>query len=162
MLRIFKAVEKPTILYTKPSVWCNYRNFLITNVARQGNCFLFNSEYNFEDTIMYEEIDEGYLDRGMRRKSSLTGPRFGLNLVISLDQLNYMKGEITKQVWELFFIRALHNKHKNSTSSIIFSITQYSYFIRMEHYLPFTVQVNGLWLMNSELISFLLPIQKRQ
>ena len=77
-------------------------------MAEQGNCFVFNSEYNFKDTIMYEETDEGYLDTGMRRKSSLTGPRFGLNLVISLDQLNYMEGEITKQVCKLFSIRDLH------------------------------------------------------
>jgi hypothetical protein len=47
---------------------------------------------------MYKEADEGYYDTGKRRKSSLTGPSFGLNLIITLDKQNYMEGEITKQV----------------------------------------------------------------
>ena len=47
---------------------------------------------------MYAESDEGYHDTGKRRISTLTGPSFGLNLIINLDQINYMKGEITKQV----------------------------------------------------------------
>ena len=76
----------------------NCRNFLVTNVAQHGNCFIFNSEYNLQDTIMYVEGDEGYYDTGKRRISTLTGPSFGLNLIINLDQINYMKGEITKQV----------------------------------------------------------------
>ena len=33
-----------------------------------------------------------------RRVSSLTGPSFGLNLIIALDQANYLKGGMTKQV----------------------------------------------------------------
>ena len=71
---------------------------MVTNVAQQGNCFIFNSEYNFKDTIMYDEIEEGYQDTGKRRLSTLTGASFGLNLILTLDQLDYMKGEITKQV----------------------------------------------------------------
>ena len=70
----------------------------MTNVAEQGNCFVFNSEYNFKDTIMYEETENGYQDTGKRRLSTLTGASFGLNLIITMDQINYMKGEITKQV----------------------------------------------------------------
>jgi hypothetical protein len=59
---------------------------------------MFNSEYNFEDRIMYNETEEGYHDTGKRRLSTLTGPSFGLNLIVNLDQTNYMEGEITKQV----------------------------------------------------------------
>ena len=71
---------------------------MVTNIAQQGNCFLFNSEYNFKDAIMYEETKDAYYDTGKRRLSTLTGPSFGLNLIVTLDQLNYMKGEITTQV----------------------------------------------------------------
>ena len=67
-------------------------------MAQQGNCFLFNSEYNFNDAIMYAKIDDEYHDTGDRRSSSLAGLSFGLHLTIDIDQLNYMKGEITKQV----------------------------------------------------------------
>ena len=73
-------------------------------MAQQGNCFIFNSEYNFEDKMMYEEREEGYYDTGKRRLSTLTGPSFGLNLILTLDQQNYMQGEITKQVCNLFII----------------------------------------------------------
>ena len=59
---------------------------------------MFNSEYNFNDEIMYERIDTVYHDTGNRRQSSLTGPWFGLNLIVTLDQLAYMKGKITKMV----------------------------------------------------------------
>ena len=71
---------------------------MVTNVASQGNCFTFNSQYNTKDTSMYDSVGRGYHETGKRRRSSLTGPRFGLNLVVTLDQLVYMKGEITKQV----------------------------------------------------------------
>ena len=67
-------------------------------MAQQGNCFMFNSEYNFNDDIMYNKIDEEYYDTGNRRTSSLAGISFGLHLIIDLDTVNYMKGEITKQV----------------------------------------------------------------
>ena len=83
-------------------VYYNYRNFLVTNVAQQGNCFMFNSEYNFNDSIMYNKIDQEYYDTGNRRTSSLAGLSFGLNLIIDLDQVNYMKGEITKQVCYIY------------------------------------------------------------
>ena len=73
---------------------------MVTNVAQQGNCFLFNSEYNFDDTFMYDydETKDGYYRTEKRRLSTLTGPSFGLNLIIALDKMNYMEGEITKQV----------------------------------------------------------------
>ena len=69
---------------------------------------MFNSEYNFDDIIMYEETNEEYHHTGKRRMSSLTGPSFGLKLIITLDQLNYMEGEITKQVCLLFLICETH------------------------------------------------------
>ena len=55
---------------------------------------MFNTKYNYEDSIMYD----GYNDTGKRRVSSLTGPSFGLNLITTLGQMNYMDGAITKQV----------------------------------------------------------------
>ena len=56
-------------------------------MALYGNCFIFNTDYNAERDIL----------AGLR-VSSLTGPSFGLNLIITLDQTNYMRGGITKQV----------------------------------------------------------------
>ena len=47
---------------------------------------------------MYQKNEYGYNDTGKRRVSSLTGPSFGLNLVTTLGQMNYMDGAITKQV----------------------------------------------------------------
>ena len=71
-------------------------------MAQQGNCFLFNSEYNFDDAIMYNKLDEEYHDTKDRRTSTLAGLSFGLHLIIDLDQLNYMEGEIAKQVCQFF------------------------------------------------------------
>ena len=59
---------------------------------------MFNAKFNFEDSIMYQNNENGYNDTGKRRVSSLTGPSFGLNLVTTLGQMNYMDGAITKQV----------------------------------------------------------------
>ena len=64
-----------------------FRNFLNFSVALFGNCFTFNTEYN-------ENKDEA----AGKRVSSLTGPSFGLNLVVELDIFNYLKGNITKHV----------------------------------------------------------------
>ena len=50
---------------------------------------------------MYQNDDNLTKDTGKRRVSSLTGPSFGLNLITNLDQINYMDGEITKQVFML-------------------------------------------------------------
>lgn len=66
-----------------------YRYFYTRNVALYGNCFIFNAEYNADKDSLAGS-----------RTSSLTGPSFGLNLIITLDQLNYMRGGITKQVCE--------------------------------------------------------------
>ena len=59
---------------------------------------MYNAKYNFEDSIMYRKEGDGYIDTGKRRVSSLTGPSFGLNLITTLGQMNYMDGAITKQV----------------------------------------------------------------
>lgn len=55
------------------------------SVALFGSCFTFNTEYN-------EKKDEA----AGKRVSSLTGPSFGLNLILELDLFNYLKGNITK------------------------------------------------------------------
>ena len=49
---------------------------------------------------MYRKDGDGYIDTGKSRVSSLTGPSFGLNLITTLGQMNYMDGAITKQVCE--------------------------------------------------------------
>ena len=53
---------------------------------------------------MYHIEDKKYVDTGQRRLSSLTGPSFGLNLIVALDQIDYMKGGITKQVKSIILI----------------------------------------------------------
>ena len=75
-----------------------FRNFLQLNVPQYGNCFTFNSKYNVEDTAIYKKENASYKDTGKRRLSSLTGPSFGLNLIVTLDLINYIKGAITKEV----------------------------------------------------------------
>ena len=80
------------------------RNFMELNVAQYGNCYSFNSKYNLQDDILYQIEDKKHVDKGQRRLSSLTGPSFGLNLVVALDQIDYMKGGITKQVKSIALI----------------------------------------------------------
>ena len=58
---------------------------MTSNLANYGNCFTFNSYNNEAD------------DLGGLRVSSLTGPSFGLSIVLNLDQLNYMTGGQSKQ-----------------------------------------------------------------
>ena len=62
-----------------------YRNFNSINVGGYGNCFTFNTIYNEADPY------------GGMRVTSLTGPTFGLSLVLNLEQINYMRGGQTKQ-----------------------------------------------------------------
>ena len=54
--------------------------------ALYGSCFTFNTELNKAD------------DYAKFRKSSMTGPTFGLSMVLNLDQKIYLKNGITKQV----------------------------------------------------------------
>ena len=83
---------------------------------------MFNSRYNFKDSIMYENENNVTQDTEKRRLSSLTGPSFGLNLITNLDQINYMDGEITKQVQNLFnqFVNRLQIKCQQMAITLIF------------------------------------------
>ena len=65
---------------------------------------MFNSKYNLKDSIMYKEFNETYESTDNHRVSSLTGPSFGLNIIVTLGLNNYMEGEITKQV-SFFFMK---------------------------------------------------------
>ena len=93
MIQISKCCRGLTIYSSgydakNPGMFITFsRNFKPINVALYGNCFVFNTNYNLERDRL-----------GGRRVSSLTGPSFGLNLIVKLDQINYMKGGITKQV----------------------------------------------------------------
>ena len=79
------------------------------NVARYGNCFIFNSKYNLDDDTLYVKNDDKYIETGNSRLSTLTGPSFGLNLIVGLDQNEYMKGGITKQVkWIALIIHPMN------------------------------------------------------
>ena len=77
------------------------------NSAQYGNCFIFNSKYNLEDDTLYRRDDDQYTKTDSSRVSTLTGPSFGLNLIVGLDQIDYMKGGITKQVLTCFSLRAI-------------------------------------------------------
>jgi hypothetical protein len=61
--------------------WVSY--FQITNTPNYGTCFTFNSINNNRDTFAGNRI------------SSMTGPFFGLSLVLNIDQDAYM--DISKQ-----------------------------------------------------------------
>ena len=61
------------------------RIFLEKATASYGNCFVFNT------------IENQYDDEAGQRTSALTGPTYGLSLVLNLDQRNYMKGGQSKQ-----------------------------------------------------------------
>ena len=55
------------------------------STASYGNCYVFNSVWNPSDS------------QAGRRTSALTGPAYGLQLVLNLDQKNYMNGGQSKQ-----------------------------------------------------------------
>ena len=71
------------VLCITPFLLC--RNFLPINVPNYGNCFIFNTALNDEDI------------HGGQRVTSLTGPTFGLSMVLSLEQRNYMRQGQSKQ-----------------------------------------------------------------
>ena len=65
--------------------------------ASYGACYTYNSKLNPLDAY------------ASRRKSSLTGPFFGLSIVLNLEQKTYLKAGITKQVsnftcWKIWLI----------------------------------------------------------
>ncbi len=51
-----------------------------------GNCYVFNS-------VLLDGQDEDEL-----RVASLTGPKFGLKLVLNVEQTDYMVNSLTKEV----------------------------------------------------------------
>ena len=60
-----------------------FRNFLLISSATYGNCFTFNSVYA-------NSTSSGTL------KSVLPGATMGLELVLNLNQKDYMKGILTQ------------------------------------------------------------------
>ena len=61
----------------------NCSNFYTSNHASFGNCFTFNTALNDNDPL------------GGERVTSLTGPNFGLDLVLNIEQSKYMVGGVT-------------------------------------------------------------------
>ena len=57
-----------------------FRFFKLTQSATYGNCYMFNSKLNRDND-----------GRAGRRKSSQTGPFLGLQIVLNIEQSNYMK-----------------------------------------------------------------------
>ena len=60
-------------------------NFWLTNSPNFGNCYTFNSGLNEADAF------------GGERVASMTGPNFGLSLVLNIEQHKYMANGQTKQ-----------------------------------------------------------------
>ena len=58
-------------------------NFYTSNHASYGNCFTFNAALNYDDPL------------GGERVTPLTGPNFGLELVINIETSKYMIGGVT-------------------------------------------------------------------
>jgi hypothetical protein len=58
------------------------------NTASYGNCFTFNTNLNSDDPL------------GGLRMSSMTGPKFGLSLVLNIEQDQYLINGYTTQVLE--------------------------------------------------------------
>ena len=56
----------------------------MTNNPSYGNCFTFNSAINDEDA------------NGGNRVTSMAGPKFGLDLVINIEQSKYLKEGVTQ------------------------------------------------------------------
>ena len=69
---------KKWILFCKRQFWSN-------NVPNYGNCYTFNT-YLSED------------DLGGTRVASLTGPDFGLSLILNIEQTNYMANSLSRFV----------------------------------------------------------------
>ncbi len=62
------------------------RNFHLSNSPAYGNCYTFNTRLNPED------------DLGGKRVTSLTGPNYGLSVVVNVEQEKYLGNGRTKQV----------------------------------------------------------------
>ena len=69
--------------------------FEVINTATYGNCFIFNYAKNSMDSL------------NGRRKSSLTGPDFGLRLVMNMQQDHYLRNGHSQRVFktlQFFFV----------------------------------------------------------
>ena len=89
------------------------RLFYLGNYANYGNCYTFNSK-------LYKNQGSSYI-------TSLTAPNFGLYLVLNLDQRNYMRQGLTKQViilirWTCIILKFRSNFNSNSHLKFLFSI----------------------------------------
>ena len=62
--------------------------FEVINTATYGNCFIFNYAKNSMDSL------------NGRRKSSLTGPDFGLRLVMNMQQDHYLRNGHSQRVFK--------------------------------------------------------------
>ena len=62
------------------------RNFMVESYPVYGNCFIFNSLQNANDTLAGERL------------LALTGPTFGLALVLNLNQKWYLQEGATPKV----------------------------------------------------------------
>ncbi len=71
---------------------CSLSYFHISHSASYGNCWTFNYFYNQDD-----------VNRG--RNSSMTGPFFGLSMVLNLEQKFYIGDSITKQAGARFSVQ---------------------------------------------------------
>ena len=90
------------------------RNFLITNVPFYGNCFAFNTVYKNSRSKEKKSI-----------LSSISGPSFGLNIILALDQRNYMKNGITEQVNA---IKSIYYVSLNMALNMMENISIISYY----------------------------------
>ena len=60
------------------------RYFWQSNSPSYGNCYTFNSAMTDDDN-------------GGQRVASLTGPTFGLEMILNIEQSKYMENGLTKQ-----------------------------------------------------------------
>ena len=92
---------------------------MVTNVPRYGNCYSFNTVYEKE-----QEKAMGTL------QSSIAGPSFGLNIILALDQRNYMKNGVTEQVSKFNFYER-HVISFRSQSPMIDSYANKLYIVQL-------------------------------
>ena len=63
-----------------------FSNFVVESYPGYGNCFIFNSKINKNDSL------------AGKRTLALTGPTFGLSLVLNLNQKYYLRKGATQKV----------------------------------------------------------------
>jgi hypothetical protein len=111
-----------------------FSNFLVSNTPSYGNCYTFNSELNSDDTY------------AGKRLNAMTGPQFGLMLVLNLDQSAYMTGGQTKQAslnWFMFLKFVYH------ITQWVETIPKLVYFFHSNHLITIRIHTNFLILIAS-------------